>query len=197
VVILAAGQGRRMGGPKIFREHGGRTFLERILDRCRESASPVTLAIDPAFRGGVEALLGRIGGSPPTLVEAAGSAPMLVSVQAALAAGAAECQTAWSGGFWLWPVDAPFLSAEGWRLACAAVRESPGFVWKLRAGGKTGHPIWFPGWSVPPIRSGAWPDGLLGFLATCPERIRFLPMEREIIADFNTLDELARVSPEL
>jgi len=31
VVLLGAGHGRRMGGPKVLTRHGGRTFLERIL----------------------------------------------------------------------------------------------------------------------------------------------------------------------
>src|SRR3972149_3370776 len=59
VIVLAAGHGRRLGGPKAFAEHHGRTFLERILARCREREARVTLVSDPRFRARMEALLAR------------------------------------------------------------------------------------------------------------------------------------------
>lgn len=188
VVILAAGHGRRMGGPKVFKAHGGRTFLERILERCAESASPVVLAVDPAFRADAERLAAGHGG-PIRWVEADGTRPMLDTLQAALReplpAGAG------GGGFWLWPVDAPFLSPQGWARAREAVEGAPEAIWKLRVQNKTGHPIWFPGWSVPAIRAGGWPDGLLGFLEEQAARVRILHLEDEVIADFNTPESLA------
>ena len=211
VVLLGAGHGRRMGGPKVLTRHGGRTFLERILARCAESASPVTLTVDPRFRVEVEALLETCAPPKPTLAETDGTRPMLDSVQAPLAAAQMGSQTAaqtdaapaaqaqvaapWAGGFWLWPVDAPFISPEGWARARKAAAGEPDAVWKLRAGGKTGHPIWFPAWSVPRILAGAWADGLLGFLAEFSERIRILPLEEELLADFNTPERLAEVPP--
>lgn len=193
VIILAAGLGTRMGGPKAFRVHRGRTFLERILERCRESSSPITLVCDPDFRARLEAESGRFGSLALEWVEAAGKAPMLASVQAALNAAPPGAGAPWRGGFWLWPVDAPFISARGWETACDEVRGAAEEIWKLRAGGKTGHPIWFPEWSVAAIRVGDWPDGLLGFLASCPERVRILPLEGEFLFDVNTPEELARV----
>lgn len=190
VIVLGAGHGRRMGGPKAFARAGGRTFLERILERCRESASPVTLTVDPAFRGRVETLLAELPGPPPRLVACDGARPMLASVQAALGSGV------FSGGFWLWPVDAPFLSAAGWARAVAAARAAPDAVWKLRVAGHTGHPVWFPGWAVPAIRTGDWPDGLLGFLRAHPGAVRVLSLEGEVVADVNTPDQLAALTGE-
>ena len=46
VLLLGAGLGRRMGEPKVFTRAGEKSFLERILARCRESGSPVTLTFD-------------------------------------------------------------------------------------------------------------------------------------------------------
>ena len=185
VLLLGAGLGRRMGGPKVFTRAGEKSFLERILARCRESGSPVTLTFDSRFRERLEALLATLPAPRPRLVESAGELPMLASVQAGLRAGGLE------GGFWLWPVDAPFISADGWARAVKTAREAPDAVWKLRAGGRSGHPIWFPAWSVPIILAGSWQNGLLGFLETCPDRIRVLPLEGEELRDFNTPEELA------
>src|SRR5689334_4672650 len=113
VVVLAAGHGTRMGGPKAFTRFGDRTFLERILDRCAESDAEVTVTVDPTFKERVLALIKSRPVPRPHLhlrwVEADGKQPMLASIHAALAAGGFE------HGFWLWPVDAPFLSSAGWR----------------------------------------------------------------------------------
>jgi CTP:molybdopterin cytidylyltransferase MocA len=188
VGVLGAGHGRRMGEPKVFTRVEGETFLERILARCRETASPVTLTLDPGFRQEVETLLAALPEPRPRIVEVDGTLPMLASVQAALGAGGFD------GGFWCWPVDAPFISAMGWDQAVETVRGQPEEVWKLRAGGRTGHPVWFPGWSVPVIAEGSWPNGLLGFLETCPERIYILALDAEELGDFNTREQLAALA---
>src|SRR5689334_25211966 len=57
VIVLAAGHGTRMGGPKAFTRFGDRTFLERILDRCAESDAEVTVTVDPLFKERVLALI--------------------------------------------------------------------------------------------------------------------------------------------
>lgn len=186
VVILAAGHGRRMGGPKAFTEHHGRTFLERILARCRETGARVTLVSDPRFRERLEALLARQPPPLPRIVEADGLLDMLESVQTALRAGPYE------PGCWLWPVDAPFLSAAGWRRATDQAASDPGVVWKLSAGGRSGHPLWLPFYLVPAILAGQWPDGLRGFLAAQPpERVQVLELPGEYLDDVDTPQQLA------
>ncbi len=193
VIVLGAGQGRRMGGPKLFAEHGGRTFVERILARCGESGARATVVVDPRQRERLEGLLGGAAGGLPEplwrVVEADGEADMLSSVQAALAA------VPWEAGFWLWPVDAPFISAAGWRRAVEAVAGEPGAVWKLRAGGRTGHPIWFPGRAGRALLEGQWADGLRGYLATLPAgAIRVLHLEGEFLEDVDTPQDLAALA---
>ncbi len=189
VLLLGAGHGRRMGQPKIFTRFEGATFLERILERCRESASPVTLTVDPAFRKEVDNLLSALPPPLPALVESDGARPMLASVQAALQAGGCI------EGFWCWPVDAPFISAMGWDQAVEAVRGQPENIWKLRAGGHTGHPVFFPAWAVPRILSGGWDDGLLGFLEEFQDEICVLILDGEELGDFNTEEQLAAAGP--
>jgi CTP:molybdopterin cytidylyltransferase MocA len=189
VMVLAAGHGRRMGGPKALALWRGRAFLAHILERCAESGSPVTLVADPALRERLAALAaGQSGALSIRWVESGGSLPMLASVQAALALGGFDA------GCWLWPVDAPFLSAAGWARLSADAAEQPGRVLKPRAGGRNGHPVWFPAWAVPRIAAGRWQNGLLGFLAECrPEQVRVLDLPGEVVADVNTPEELERV----
>ncbi len=192
VIVLGAGRGRRFGGPKLFAEHKGRGFLERILTRCREAGARVTLVTDPRDREALETLLTSLPppltAPLPRMVQADGEADMMASARAALAQGPYE------PGFWLWPVDAPFISAGGWRRAVEIAARDSNVVWKLRVGGRTGHPIWFPFHTAQDILAGSWPDGLRGFLATqAPERIQVLALEKEFLDDVNTPGQLARL----
>jgi CTP:molybdopterin cytidylyltransferase MocA len=177
-----------MGGPKIFATAGSATFLERILARIREAGCPAILTVDPAFRGRVEALLKGLPPAGVRLIDVDGTLPMLASVQAGLSA---LDPAAW--GAWLWPVDAPLLSAQGWRRARETVAADPEAVLKLRANGRTGHPAWFPRWACAAIAAGRWTDGLRGFLAGVPpERIARLDLPGETLSDFNTPEQLAQ-----
>ncbi len=190
VIVLAAGHGSRMGGPKAFARYQERTFLEHILDRCAESDAQVTITVDPAFKERLQALLKAHPIPHAHLhlrwVEVDGRLPMLASLQAALMAGG------FSHGFWLWPVDAPFLSAGGWEKlrAAAAIHEEQ--ILKPRSGELSGHPVWFPGWAVGQIRSGDWLTGLRGFLRACNSaRILTLDLPGEHLNDVDTPEELA------
>lgn len=190
VLILAAGHGKRMGGPKVFTRHGAQSFLQRILARCAESGADVTLTVDPLFRVQLEAELRAMNVAAPTLVDADGARPMLATVQAGLAAGGFE------RGFWLWPVDAPFISAAGWALATRAAAADASAILKLRVENRTGHPIWFPGWAVALVAGGEWSDGLLGFLNEHEQRVSILHLEHEVLSDFNTRQQLEQAAPE-
>ena len=188
VVVLAAGHGTRMGGPKVFARMGNATFLERILVRIREAGCPAIVTVDPAFRERVAALLHGRPGIAVRLVPVDGILPMLASVQAGISAldGAAQ-------GAWLWPVDAPLLSAEGWRRARERAAAHPETILKLRAQGRTGHPTWFPRWACRAIAAGRWDTGLLGFLAEVPSAlITVLVLPGETLTDLNTPEQLAR-----
>ena len=125
----------------------------------------------------------------PRMVKADGEEDMMASVRAALAQGPYE------PGFWLWPVDAPFISAGGWRLAVETAARDANVVWKLRVRGSTGHPIWFPFHTAAAILAGSWPDGLRGFLKTqatqATVRIQALALEDEFLDDVNTQEQLA------
>ncbi|MBI4082821.1 MAG: nucleotidyltransferase family protein [Candidatus Lambdaproteobacteria bacterium] len=190
VLILAAGHGTRLGGPKAFIAVGGPTFAERILARCAEAGAPVTLVLDPRHGARWAALLARWQGPAPRRFEADGTRPMVESVRVALAAGD------FGQGVWVWPVDAPFLSAAGWRAARAAVAGAPLAIWKLRAEGRSGHPLWLPGWACTAVGERDWPDGLRGLLTAHLDSVRVLELPGERLYDVDTPEALAALQEE-
>lgn len=191
VLVLAAGHGTRMGGPKALARAGGRTLLARILERCGEAGASVTAVVDPSFKARVLAALPHPLPASVRWVEADGALPMLASIQAGLRAAGPGGEH-WRGGCWLWPVDAPFISSAGWRRAGARARAEPARILKLRADGRTGHPLWLPAWCVAPILAGDWADGLRGYLAGVPPgRNAALELPGEMLGDVNTAEALA------
>ena len=194
VIVLGAGRGRRLGGPKLLAMHGGRGFLQRILDRCAETASPVTLTLAPETRAAAEALLRqwniRDAWPQPALVETDPAGDMLSSLQAALRAAPHP------PGAWVWPVDAPFISAAGWRAAAEEAAADPERVLLLRSGGRGGHPLWLPASLHPAVLSGRWDNGLAGLIqGLAPGQVRRLELPGEQLRDVNTPEDLPPLKP--
>lgn len=189
VLILAAGRGRRMGGPKVLATHGGVGFLERILARCAEAAARVTLLASQETQPALEALLGTL---PPTLLapmprilHADSTAPMAETLRLGLQHGP------YLPGCWVWPVDNPFLSAGGWQALRRQAGQAPDAVWKPVSEGVSGHPIWLPAHHHAALLAGPLPDGLRGYLrALSPGQVRALALEGEHLPNVNRSTDL-------
>jgi molybdopterin-guanine dinucleotide biosynthesis protein A len=99
-VVLAGGEGRRMAGDKPHRRLGGRTLLDRALERARSLSADVALAVrDPAQAAGAEV---------EVLTDAAGIEGPLAGLASALAFARARG----AGAVLTLPCDAPFLPGD-------------------------------------------------------------------------------------
>lgn len=190
VLILAAGLGTRMGGPKALTRFGRSSFLERILARAAENQSPVVLTLDARFSEKVKTMLHMANVPLPPVVLAQGEAPMLDTIQAAFADP--QGQKTLENGGWIWPVDAPLISPKGWKQACEAGEQFPEWVIKLRSDGKNGHPVWLPSWAVKDLThlKENLAGGLRGYLATKKEKTKVIEMDGEVLVDLNTIKDL-------
>lgn len=113
-IVLAAGAGRRMGGPKTDLRLGGQTFLERILTVAKAAGVHRHIVV-------------RVGGAEP-----------LASLQMGLrAAGDVD-------GVLVWPVDHPGVLVETVIALLAQVRRQPEHVIVPCFEGRGGHPTFFP-----------------------------------------------------
>jgi molybdenum cofactor guanylyltransferase len=181
-VILAGGQGRRMGGTdKALVALAGKPLIEHVLDRLRPQVETVILSAngDPSRFAGLACQV---------VPDTAGQGPLAgihAALRAAQAAGATHVAST--------PVDTPFLPADFiQRLQAAALTSPEGLALARTADGD--HPA-----------SALWPVGLIpslaAYLAEGGAKVtRFSDAHGAVRADFpepdgfvnlNTPEELA------
>lgn len=187
-VVLAAGEGRRLGGPKALAQLGGTSFLSRVASRfdrpdvaslvivlgagaervTRETVLPAnaTLVVNERFRDG-----------------------MLTSVWAGL--DAAEALGA--DAVLVHPVDNPLVapatvSVVLQALAAGAVIAVPSH------GGRRGHPAGFarPAWEA--LRAAPVAGGARAVLAERPDWVVHVPAGDDCLVDIDTPETLAELS---
>lgn len=186
-VILAGGQGRRMGGAdKAFLPLAGRPLVAHLRDRLEPQVE--ALAISANGDGA------RFGSSLPVLADLSlpnGAAGPLAGLYAALCWAKPLGATAVLSA----PVDAPFLPGDLCPRLCLAAEDAPEGLALARAGGRV-HPTF-----------GLWPVGLveaLGAFLTSgakPKVLDFAQAHGAAMAEFpdavafenlNTPEDLAR-----
>ncbi len=134
-VILAAGNGSRMGGPKVRAQLGGETFLDRILRTLSEAGIQ---SIRCVVRPDDEHWMREHYPYLPCVVNPDPSEGMLSSVRR----GTEEL--AGVEGILIVPVDHPLVRCETYRILMAAYsREDPSFC-KPVYESVPGHPILIP-----------------------------------------------------
>jgi molybdopterin-guanine dinucleotide biosynthesis protein A len=122
VVILAGGDGRRIGGGKPLRRLGGRTLLERAIERARSWSDEVAVAVRVAAQAGEPGVA--------ILVDPPGLEGPLGGLASALCLERETVLTI--------PCDAPFLPDDlPDRLAAAL----PGHAAALAMSGGRVHPV--------------------------------------------------------
>lgn len=121
-VVLAAGRGRRMGGPKALMRVVGREWWRLQEERLEHAGVHRVWVVSPAVRAQVRGL---------TTAEADPDAPMFASVLAGMRAAP-------GAGLFILPVDVPAPGPDVWRLLAAAADAG---VAVPTSHGERGHPI--------------------------------------------------------
>lgn len=133
VIVLAAGAGKRMGGPKALMDVGGRMWARVQSERLARVGVRVVWVMSPEVREGLAAGAGGLG-EFERVVLCESSRPMFESVVAGLREfvrdGAAS-----AGGVFVLPVDVPAAGCCVWErlAACGAGVAAP--VVERRRGG--------------------------------------------------------------
>lgn len=175
-VVLAAGAGRRYGGPKVLATRDGRTFLEIALETI--VASPldsVLVVLDPASEAAPEArrlIASRFGTAIGVVDNPDAERGMLSSIRAGLRALPEPITHAA-----LWPVDHPGIRVATVEALVARAGRHPEAIVVPSFENRRGHPGIFPRALFPALLAAPDDEGARAVLRAHPERIEHVVVD--------------------
>jgi CTP:molybdopterin cytidylyltransferase MocA len=186
-IVLAAGEGRRIGGPKALLPIGGTTFLSHLCGLYLRAPVAATIAVIGAE---AERVVDRTGVPPDVqLVRNEGwSRGMLSSVWLGLEAAEASGAEA----VLLQPVDHPLVGLATIEAVCAAL-DGGATIAVPSFEGRRGHPGGFAAAIFPELRAAPLEEGARFVLAAAPERISYVTGDAGSLAGIDTRDDYRRL----
>ena len=183
-IVLAAGEGRRMGGPKALIPIGEGTFLSRACDLLAQPGIASVVAVLGAEAERVRAAAG-IPAEARVAVNERWREGMLTSVWVGL--DAAEALDA--EAVLLHPVDNPFVAPATIDAVVVALANGAEIAVPSHAG-RRGHPAGFARSSWPALRAAPLDGGARTVLAAQPGRVVHVPAGPDCLVDLDTPGDL-------
>ena len=183
-IVLAAGEGRRMGGPKALLPVGDGTFLSRA---CRLFARPGIAGVVAVLGAEAERVRGAAGIPAETTVAVneRWREGMLTSVWRGLDAAEALGAEA----VLLHPVDNPFVAPATVDAVLVALDGGAEIAVPSHAG-RRGHPAGFARPSWPALRAAPLDGGARTVLTARPDRVAHVPAGADCLVDLDTPGDL-------
>lgn len=183
-VVLAAGEGRRMGGPKALLRLDRETFLERV---CTELARPAVCSVVVVLGAEAERVRreARIPEGVVVVVNDAWRDGMLSSVWRGLDAAEARGAEA----LLLHPVDHPFVEPQTVDAVCAELQAGAALAVPEFAG-RRGHPGGFSGALFHELRAADPARGARAVLERNLSRVVLVPAGPGCRRGVNTPEDL-------
>jgi CTP:molybdopterin cytidylyltransferase MocA len=190
-VVLAAGEGRRVGGPKALLRAQGQSFLARTASVLSRPGIEGVLAVlgCEAKRVGDEA------GLPPN-VEIVVNARWREGMLGSILAGLEAAERRGAEAIMVHAVDHPFVEIETVDAVAAALAFGAWVAVPVFEG-QRGHPAGFgrPSWEA--LRDAPPDRGARAVLADHPDWVVHLPSGPGCVEQINTPEDLARLSDRL
>ncbi|HTY08242.1 MAG TPA: nucleotidyltransferase family protein [Candidatus Edwardsbacteria bacterium] len=181
-IILAAGQGSRIGQPKLFLKTGDRTFLESVTKTLADAGlADITAVVRNEDRERAAGLIQprrvRVNGHPE-------NGP-LSSLRTGLDAQKDR------DGYLICPVDHPAVAADTIRALLAAFDAQRGNVVKPAFNGKAGHPVLIPAALAKRIPDKDIAGGLAKVIAGSGVAVTLVPVDDDaVLKNINTMDDI-------
>lgn len=168
-IVLAAGEGRRMGGPKALLRIGGETFLAHCARGLARPGVSLVLAVLGHQAGRVAAEAGLPAGAS-TVVNPGYREGMLSSILCGLEAA----ERLGADAVLLHPVDHPLLAAETVDHVLRALQAGAAIAVPSHDG-RRGHPGGFARSTWAALRAAPPEQGARGVLAAHPDWVVHVP----------------------
>lgn len=186
-IVLAAGLGRRIGGPKALLSLDGRTFLERAVRAFTEAGLEVVVVVNPVVDAAVPkgALSARLVVNPDPDQQNGMFGSVRLGVCEALKLGAR--------GALLLPVDLPLVTSEDVRAVVTRLNAGAAVVVATHAG-RRGHPIGISRAVMDEVVTDPSTTTLRDIVRKDPARVVEVPVSVGAITGVNTREDLDRAS---
>jgi molybdenum cofactor cytidylyltransferase len=181
-IILAAGQGNRIGQPKLFLKTGDRTFLEAVVKALADAGvADITAVVRNEDRERAAGLAQprqvRVNGHPE-------NGP-LSSLRIGLDAQK-DCD-----GYLIYPVDHPAVAVGTIKALLSAFDLQRGNVVKPTFNGTAGHPVLIPAELAKRIPDKDIKGGLAKVIADSGIAVTLVPVnDGAVLKNINTMDDL-------
>ena len=186
-VLLAAGFGRRAGGPKALLEWRSETFHRHALRNFRDAAIETVVVV--VNREVNEALPHPEPGEHRVVnVDPDQPAGMFASVRL----GVAEALRLGSSGALVLPVDHPLVTSADLRLLCRRLEEGAAIVVATHQG-QRGHPIGLNRAVMEEVLAGGDAPSLRAIVRLDAARVVEAAVSEGALQGINTREDLARV----
>lgn len=183
-IVLAAGEGRRMGGPKALLPFGDGTFLSRA---CRLFARPGITGTVAVL--GAQAEQVREGAGIPTEAKVAVNERWRDGMLTSVWVGLDAAEALGAEAVLLHPVDNPFVSPATIDAVVAAIAQGALIAVPSHAG-RRGHPAGFARACWPALRAAPKDGGARTVLAALSDRVVHVPAPGDCLVDVDTPDDL-------
>jgi len=186
-VVLAAGAGRRIGGPKALLRKGPLSFLAHVSGTLRRPSVEIVIAVlgHEAERVAREA-------SAPSWVEIVTCARHAEGMLASFLCGLDAAEAAGAEAVLVHPVDHPLVAAETVDRVVAALTAGA-IIAVPSVDGRRGHPGGFARAAWPALRAVSPDRGARGVLADHPDWITHVPGDPGAVAGIDTPADYARL----
>lgn len=186
-IVLAAGEGRRMGGPKALARIGEKTFLARVCLTLAGAGADATVAVVGAEAERVRCEAGVPEGT--VVVRNDGWRDGMLS---SVLRGLDEAERLEADAVLVHPVDTPLVSVETAQRVVRGLREGHSIVLPTH-GERRGHPAGFARAVFAELRAAPLSEGARAILARFPERILHVEGDAGCVAGIDTPEDYRRL----
>jgi CTP:molybdopterin cytidylyltransferase MocA len=185
-IVLAAGEGRRMGGPKALLPLGDGTFLSAT---CRLFARPGIAGVVAVL--GAEAERVRAAGGIPAEARFVSNEQWREGMLTSVWVGLDEAEALGAEAVLIHPVDNPFVAARTIDAVVAALAGGAEIAVPSHERHR-GHPAGFARSCWPALRAAPLDGGARTVLEALSDRVVHVPAGEDCLVDIDTPDELER-----